>query len=70
MEIGDIFERCKQIFEDERFTTKEIELFHKIYAFMHKKSLYNQINPDAKSWILYKLIPIPYMTAEKVYISI
>lgn len=43
MEVGDILERCKQIFEDERFTTKEIELFHKIYAFMHKKSLYNQI---------------------------
>lgn len=42
MNYDEILERCKKIFESERLNTKEIELFHKIYAFMHKKSLYNQ----------------------------
>lgn len=42
MNYDEILERCKQIFETEKMNTKEIELFHKIYAFMHKKSLYNQ----------------------------
>lgn len=57
MDISNILEKCKEIYKNEKMNTREIKLFEKIYAFFHKKSLYNQIQNKKYTNTFGKVIP-------------